>query len=155
MKAQEVIAEETSRAMEGLLRQARRVPADKLTWSPMDLGRSVLNQVAECAVIPGYMPTLLETFKSPDFNEESMKAYRAAVESIKTLDEAESLLRKNTAAAIEAILKVPDDKLALEIQFFGPKPWKIHSIMNSHAWNMHYHTGQICYIQTLLGDKEM
>jgi hypothetical protein len=155
VKAQEVIAEETGRAMEALLKQAKRVPADKLTWRPMDEGRSVISQVAECAVIPGYMAGILETMKGPEFSEDSMKAYTQQVESLETLEDAEALLRKNTASAIEAMLKVPDENLAAEIPFFGPTPWKIHAIMNSHAWNMHYHTGQICYIQTLLGDKGM
>jgi hypothetical protein len=121
----------------------------------MDEGRTVLSQVAECAVIPGFMPTILETLQTPELGEERMQAYRSQVASLDTLEKAEALLRENTAKAIDAMLKVPDDKLGTEIAFFGPSPWKIHSIMNSHAWNMHYHTGQICYIQTLLGDKAM
>ena len=155
MTAQEIIADQTSRAMEELLKQARRVPADKLTWRPMDEGRSVVSQVAECAVISSYMPAILEALKGPEFDEESMKAYQSQVESLDTLDKAEALLRENTAAAIEAMLKVSDQDIAREIPFFGPSPWTIHAIMFSHAWNMTYHTGQTCYIQTLFGDDEM
>jgi len=84
-----------------------------------------------------------------------MKAFRDAKDALDTLDKAEAALRENTAKAVEAILAVPDDKLQMEIPFFGPGMWKICEIMNSHTWNLHYHTGQICYIQTLLGDHSM
>lgn len=155
MTTQEFIAAETERAMESLIRQAKRIPADRLTWKPMEEGRSALDQVAECAVIPGYMPGILASLKGPEFTEETMNAYRQAKDSLDTFEKAEALLRENTAKAVAAIKAVPEDKLGLEIPFFGPEPWKIAAIMNSHAWNMNYHTGQICYIQTLLGDHEM
>lgn len=155
MNVQEFIAYETHRAMEALVRQARRVPADKLTWQPQGEGRSVLSQVAECAVLPGYLPHILETFEPPAFDDASMTKYRAAVAAVTSLDYAEKILRENTAHAIAAIKAVPDSKLESDMPFFGPDPWKVHSVMNSHAWNMHYHTGQICFIQTLLGDHDM
>jgi hypothetical protein len=155
MKAQDFIAIETLRAMEDLIRQAKRVPADKLGWRPMDEGRSTLDQVAECAVICGFLPVILATFKGPEFDEASMKQFQESKSALDTLEKAEAVLRENTAKAVEAIRAVPDEKLDLEIPFFGPGTWKICSIMNAHAWNLHYHTGQICYIQTLLGDHAM
>jgi hypothetical protein len=155
MTAQQFIAGETIRAMEALIHQAKKVPSDKLGWTPLEEGRSTLDQVAECAIIPGYMPVILCNFKGPEFNDETMKAFMEMKAKVDNLDKAEAMLRENTAKAVEAIQAVPDDKLEMEIPFFGPGKWKIASIMASHMWNMHYHTGQICYIQTLLGDHSM
>lgn len=155
MTAQQLIAQETLRAMEAILHQATNVPPDKLTWKPMEEGRSVLDQIAECAIIPRYMPGVLETLKGPEFTEEMMNAFKEDKAAIDSLEKAEATIRENTAKAVAAILAVPDDKLELEIPFFGPKMWKVSSIMCSHMWNLDYHTGQICYIQTLLGDHSM
>lgn len=155
MRIQDFIAEQTLKSMEGLLRQAKSVPADKLGWKPVDEGRSVLSQLAECAVIPSYMPEILATLKGPEFSEEMMAQYHAATAAITTLEDAEVLMRENTAKAVEAMRRVTDADLEKEISFFGPNPWKICAIMQSHDWNLTYHTGQICYIQTLLGDHNM
>ena len=155
MRVQDFIADETNRAMESLLHQAKRVPADKLEWKPMEEGRSTLDQVQECAIIAGFYPMVLSTLQVPEFTEDSMKQFEEAQAKLDTLEKAEAELRKNTAVATEAIRNMPDDSLGKEMKFFGPDMWKVSSVMNAHTWNMQYHTGQICYIQTLLGDKQM
>ncbi len=142
--------------MEALLSQAKRVPADKLDWKPLEAGRSVLDQLQECAVIAGFYKSLLATYLMPEFGPEFMADYNKARAELDTMAKVESMLRENTATAVAAIRRaVPDDVIENEMPFFGPEPWKVYSVMNAHAWNMHYHTGQICYVQTLLGDKDM
>lgn len=141
--------------MEGILEQAKRVPEDKRSWCPMDEGRSTLDQVQECAVIAGFYPNLFQTLKLPEIDEAAMKQFQDAKAQLDTFDKAEAALKQNTAATVEAIRNMSDDVLGKEMKFFGPGMWKVSSVMNAHAWNMHYHTGQICYIQTLLGDKGM
>ncbi len=141
--------------MESLLHQAKRLPADKLEWRPMDEGRSALAQVQECAVIARSDPHLFETLEMPNLDEAAMKQFGEATAALDTFEKAEAELRKNTATVTDVIRNFPDEKLGIEMKFFGPNPWKVSSVLNSHCWNMQYHTGQICYIQTLLGDKEM
>lgn len=155
MRVQDFIADETNRAMESILMQAKRVPSDKLEWKPMDEGRTTLDQIAECAIIAGFYPTLYQTRKLPDFDEATIKQFEEAKAQLDTLDKAEAALRENTAKTCDAIRAFPDEGLNDEMKFFGPGMWKVSSVLNAHAWNMHYHTGQICYIQTLLGDKGM
>jgi len=155
MRVQDFIADETNRAMEGLLRQVRRVPADKADWSPLGEGRSALDQLQECAVIAGFYPHLLATFEPPVFDEASMAAFEEARKKLDTVEKAEAALREGTAKTIAAIQAVPDEKLEDTMTFFGPEPWKISSVMLAHYWNMTWHTGQTCFIQTLLGDKKM
>jgi hypothetical protein len=141
--------------MESLLHQAKRLPADKLEWKPMEEGRSALSQVQECAVIAGFYPHLFQTLQMPNLDEAAMKQFGEATAALDTLEKAETELRKNTATVAEAIRNMADDKLGQEMKFFGPDMWKVSSVLNAHCWNLQYHTGQICYIQTLLGDKEM
>ena len=155
MRAQDFIAEETLRAMEGLIHQAKRVPADKIEWKPLESGRTVLDQMQECAVIAAFYPIVLKTFAMVEMNDTMMATYRSERSGLDSIEKCEAKLRENTARAIEAILAVSDEDMQKEMTFFGPEPWKVSSVMNAHAWNMHWHTGQICYIQTLLGDKAM
>ncbi len=141
--------------MDALITQARKVPSDKLEWKPMEEGRSALDQVQECAVIAGFYPGLFVSKALPDFTPEMMQQFAEAKAQLSTLEIAEAELRKNTAATVSAIRDITDEELDTEMKFFGPEPWKFSGVLNAHCWNMHYHTGQICYIQTLLGDKSM
>ncbi|MBN8690634.1 MAG: DinB family protein [Armatimonadetes bacterium] len=155
MKVQEFLAQGTEKSASELIRQAGRLPADKLTWQPADTARNALDQVAECAVIGRFIPNILETRETPKFDEESMARFKAAKEELDTLEKASEALQASTALTAAAIRAMPDEALEETMQFFGPEPWTILQIMGMHKWNMDYHCGQICYIQTLLGDKDM
>jgi len=155
MKVQEFLAQGTEKSSAELIRQAGRVPADKLTWQPMESARNVLDQVAECAVIGRFIPSILESRQPPKFDEESMAKFKAAKAELDSLEKASEALNASTAATAAAIRAMPDEALEETMPFFGPEPWTLLQIMGMHKWNMDYHCGQICYIQTLLGDKEM
>lgn len=155
MTVQEFIAGETERAMEALLHQVKRLPGDKVDWQPNGEGRSALDQLQECAVIATYYPSVLGSLKAPEIDAAEMARFNKRKAELDTVEKAESALRESTGLAVAAIRAVLDADLDKEMSFFGPFPWKVASVMNAHAWNMHWHTGQVCYIQTLLGDKEM
>ncbi len=152
MRVQDFIAEETERASEGLIDITTQMDADKTSWSPLDEGRTALDQVAECALICGAMVKVLAEYKMPEFTPEMMAEFETSKASL-TLDEAVALLRENTKALSAVIRAVPDEKLEEEMAFWGPEKWKVASVMNYHNWNSVYHYGQISYVQTLYGDK--
>lgn len=154
MKVQDFIADETMRATEGLIHQATRMPDGKEDWRPLDEGRSARDQVAECALICGAMVTVLAEFKMPDFTPEMIEEFEQSKSAL-SLEEAVALLRENLARLVESIRSMPDEKLSKEMSFWGPEKWTVASVMNYHNWNSVYHTGQIGYIQTLYGDKQM
>lgn len=155
MTVQEFIAAETERAMEGLIHQVRALPADKVAWKPMDEGRTALDQMAECALIAKSLPQILGSRKMPDFTPEMIAQFESDKAAIDTVEKGESLLRDATAATVTAIRAMPDEALQEQMHFWGPEPWSVAGVMAYHSWNMNYHTGQVCYIQTLLGDKKM
>lgn len=154
MSLQDFIADQTGKALDGLFKQARFLPADKLEWEPMDQARSALDILQECAVLPKFYVQVLETGKVPEFLPEFLEAYNKSRAELDTLDKAEAACRENTAALLVAIRSVPDAKLADPLQL----PWGVWStaeVLNLHYWNMVYHTGQLCYSQSMLGDKAM
>jgi len=142
-------------ATEGVFRDARKVSADKLDWQPMEIGRSVLDQLQELSQSPTWVTYLLKERSMKDFSDETMAAYEARRRQFTTLDACEEECLKNHAEMVEAIRAFPDADLGTTISMpFGPKPdWPILDVMTLHMWNCHYHQGQINYIRWLAGDE--
>lgn len=156
MDVREHIIAGTARATDDFFRYCRAVPEDKVNWSPLDAGRSVLDMAAECALSPTWGTSLLEhrEFKmSPEIMQQFMEA-KAAITSI---EQAEQVCRANCETFYAAVRAFPADELENTIQLpFGADPnWSFKQLMNIHLWNCTYHLGQVAYVQTLYGDKEM
>ncbi len=149
----EALIRSTQWAAEALANTVRRMPADKIEWSPLGQGRTTLSQLQECAIAPDlYLAYLDPTYKR------KANSYADAAElqaQWKTADECLAALNENTAVLIEAIRNLVPEKLS-EIHTM---PWgeqmSVEGIAGLHYWNMTYHLGQINYIQTLYGDKAM
>ncbi|MBL8048605.1 MAG: DinB family protein [Chthonomonas sp.] len=154
MRVQDFIADQTAFCCEGLIRQAEALPADKVTWQP-EGARSALDQVAECAIICGHMPATLTAKTMPDFTPEMIAEFEATKAQLDTLEKAAAALRTANAALVDYIRGMADADLEGQMKFWGPEPWRVADVADYHRWNMVYHTGQICYMQTLLGDKDM
>ncbi|MCB0825890.1 MAG: DinB family protein [Armatimonadetes bacterium] len=155
MTAQEFICQCNIVSMEGIIKQAKKMPEDKLTWEPMGEGRTALDQVAECALICGFIPDVLAKREMPNIDEAAMAEFEKSKQAYKNLADVEADLRSGTEKLNETIMNMTNDELDIKIPFFGGEEWSLASIANLHGWNMQYHTGQICYIQTLYGDKDM
>lgn len=155
MKVQQFIADANVRTMEFMIYQVGRMPKDKVTWQPEEMGRSALDMIQECAVLADGISNTIVTKQMPEFTPEFMAQFEAEKAKLDTIDKAISALRDSTAKLNETILNVSDADLETEITVFGPDPWKFPFLMELHNSNMTWHTGQICYIQTLYGDQEM
>ncbi|HXH62412.1 MAG TPA: DinB family protein [Fimbriimonadaceae bacterium] len=156
MRVQDFLVFETKRATEAFFETARKVPADKLEWSPLDSGRTVLSQAQECAMSPTWATSIIAAGKF-DWDEAKMEKVKAEQESWKTLDDCEAACAKNAAQLIELIEGMPDGRLeeTIEIPVGKDPKWRIVDLLHLQIWNLHYHTGQVNYIQTLYGDKSM
>lgn len=145
---QEFLATGTQKAADDLTEAALRVPEDKRAWRPEDKGRSVLDQVAECALLCGYTADLLQ---SRVWTMDDFSVYmREKDEAVKDWDKLKALLQENAKRVIAAIRAVPDADLGDEIQM----PWTKQTLAEIVAysyWNMTYHQGQINYIASMLG----
>lgn len=156
MRYQDVIAEKIESAARSLFKSARSMPADKLEWSPMEKGRTALNQLQECGGTPRIIPILLrgEGANIPKDFFDNLKAERA---TWTTIDACEAAYKASIGPALEAIRQYPDDALDAML----PVPWPFQKeqiasdLILDMYWNMSYHLGQVNYIQTLYDDRVM
>lgn len=151
---QDFVAELTQQAVDGLFRNAAAIPEDKLNWQPADDARSVLDQLQECAQVPKAFTKMLQG-ESVVFTPELFMRARKERQEWTTVEECEKICRFNTGKLIEAIKAFPDNKMNDTVM----APWGVETTFKealiAQYWNTVWHTGQIAYIQRLLGDKEM
>lgn len=95
--------------------------------------------------------------KMPEFSEENMKAWKEEQQGWATLEEVERVCRERTEELAETIRRFPDEHMeeTMMLPFGEARYWTFRELMTLHRWNCDYHLGQISYIQTLYGDKEM
>jgi len=155
MRYQDQAVRMTKFAMQELFKTARAVPADKLEWEPLDNGRSVLDQLQECAQSPLWFAEMLKPDWQPESAQEEAEAAAAQRRSWTTIDQCEQAAKRNCEALYEAIGRIPEDDLEREV----PTPWgmtpNVAEVALFQYWNATYHYGQTNYIQTLYGDHEM
>ena len=157
MRIQDSIIENTQAAANEAFRYAAAVPSEKLNWSPLDAGRSVLDQIQELAKCPDWAYTLVSGEEMPEMNEESMTAYKAEIATWDTVEVCKAECQKRLEKLFELYRSLPDERLAETkwLPYGGGKDFTMEEMMSYPHWNFTYHAGQIAYIQTLSGDKEM
>jgi len=144
---QTFLAGATTKSANDLIVLIDGMPEAQRSWSPLDKGRTALDQAAECAIINGAMVKLIETKTFPStFSMEQFNSTKADL--AKDWASLKSLLQSNTSAAIAAIESVPDSDFGIEIDL----PWgksTVLQLLSMPFWNMSYHQGQITYITVL------
>ncbi len=156
MTSKQLIINLINDSVDHLYRNARAVPEDKLNWSPSDGARPAMSLLQECVQSPGWSTNMLTTRSVGDFGEESWAAMAAEREQWDTIDKCEAECKVRVGKLIETIDAFPEADMTSTL--FLPFTGKDHpywDIMMYPYWNATWHTGQIAYIQTLLGDKEM
>lgn len=157
MTVQELIAHNNTEYTNAFFAAARKVPADKIGWVPMETGRSVLSLAQEVATSPTWPMALAFSDVPFEMTPEVMEEHERITKTLVDLDACEALATKNLEALNAAILSLPDAKLDTTVQanFGAPVEWPMAKALQIHAWNIVYHTGQVNYIQTLYGDTSV
>src|SRR5579862_763485 len=104
-----------SEALDSFLHTLSFVPADKLTWSPTPTAKSALQITAHCA---GYSGGFAEVIRSGRFAsnvEEFLGPIHARIESITSLEQAETMLRQGIADTLAALDKVRPEQVEAKI----------------------------------------
>ncbi len=135
----------------GLESTAQAVPEGKLSWKPLDHGRTVLDLLGDAAQSPAMCTSMLNG--TGEYGPEFFK--RQAEERSKwSREEALQHLKTNTEQLIQAINALPEEKLdePLTMPMGGGMTlptgaWLLMAYRSSMA-----RTAQINYIQTLYGD---
>jgi len=160
MRYQDQAIRMSKMAMEDLFRFARGTKQDKVTWKPETMGRSVLEQLQECAQAPNWFMPMLQTKKMPDFTPEMGSQAQKERETWKTIEDCEKACKANSEKLYGVIKDFPDSEMGISLHLpFGRQGKGFDATMGDiilfHYWNLVYHQGQVNYVQTLYGDKEM
>ncbi len=145
MTIQEGLAALASEAIDTLFRTAKPMPEDKLSWKPAETSRSAIELVKECSTILIPIAGLLNTGEMGEMNEGK---------GLKSLAEYEEIACSGIKELVTAIRAFPEERMQETLDL----PWGKMSYMDIMAysyWNTMYHVGQISYIQTMYGNKDM
>jgi len=156
MKYQDYIVDVSRKAAAEAFRYAKAVPADKLEWSPLDAGRSVLDICRELAMTPTWAAATVDG-PPVEWTEEAFAAVKQEQSTWTTVEACEEQFNQRMEATAALFLAFPDERLSETkwLPYDGGRDFTFEEIMDYPRWNCTYHLGQISYIQILLGDKEM
>lgn len=127
---------------------------DKITYQPLGIGRSALDQVVECGSLSYLAASILETQTVPPLDFAALRAERAKLDTVeKAFPYCHAGIEK-LAAAIEAF---PADKWGESITLpFGPGlEKKFYELPLMAYWNISYHEGQINLIAQMVNDWDL
>ena len=159
IKIQEQAAKMTDDALEMILRTAKFIPEDKLDWTPMGSARTVLNQLAEIIQFAERLAWMLTAdIIPPTFDREQYFARRKQIMAqCPDLARVDTMARAKHTELHDVIMNTLDSKLEQEfhLPFFGGMTVTGADMLFLAYWNLTYHTGQINYIQAMLGDTDM
>jgi hypothetical protein len=139
-------------AVDMFFKAVRKMPEDKQIWKPLDTGRSALEQARELATSPHFFLMHIDpNHQSPYANYEEFSTASTNWD----LDTCEQKCREVTSTYNEFLKTMTPEQMGT----MHSMPWgEEHSgaeIAGFHYWNVVYHVGQVNYIQTLYGDKDM
>src|SRR5438270_3042058 len=107
ISVQTVAARRSQTAADDLTEAVNATEAERLDWKPLDRGRTVLDQLAECAMANLKWANILHARTYVRLPPEVL----AEFSELTTREEAIAKLRETTAALLAAIMAVPDDQL--------------------------------------------
>jgi uncharacterized damage-inducible protein DinB len=154
MNYKDYIIEETVKSMESLFRNVRAMPDDKLMWKVEGKGRTVIDQLQECATSPHTFIRFLNNEEVGPKLWESLKEQQAAWI---TIDMCEEHAKKNTGELLDLIGDFPEESLydKVTLPFGDGYETTYADVMSYQNWHFAYHDAQISFIQTLYGDMAM
>ena len=149
---QSFLAAVTEKAAAKLAEAFASLPESKRLWSPAETARTATDQVAECAIINGYMASLLQARQWPDGQIDLFFAEKAEIAAM-GWEEIHPRLLESARHAAAAIAAISDSDLMDEIE----TPWRkqtVAELITYPHWNMTYHEGQINYLASLIGPSD-
>ncbi|HLK15362.1 MAG TPA: DinB family protein [Fimbriimonadaceae bacterium] len=150
MNPLDALASNSQQVNDSLLRNYEAMPEEKRDWRPLDLGRSALDQLRECAVVNGWAAEILRSGAVPkiDFTKEN--------EALSDPHAAIAAFRRNSGALTDAIRSLAPESFGNQVTLpWSKEPTTLFECTLLGYWNSSYHLGQISFIQTLYGDNEM
>jgi hypothetical protein len=155
VRIQDYIADGAKDAAASAFKYAKAVPADKLDWAP-DGARSVLSLCRELAHTPTWCMSAFNSDPSA-WGQATMEGYKQKELAWTTVEHCEAEFNR-AFTEVDAFFRGLSDedlKKTKWLPFGGGRDHTYLEMMDYPRWNCTYHLGQIAYIQTLYGDKQM
>ena len=157
---QQQASQMTQDALAALFSAARSVPRDKWDWVPAAEARTVQALLYECAMTtPFYSAAAqgrMKEFASLVPDAALKELWQRRAERAQTLEGAEAVAQETFSELCRRLEEVPDEQLDdRHLHPMDPsRTVTTADLLFLAYWNLVYHTGQINYLQTLLGDTE-
>ncbi|MDQ2985282.1 MAG: hypothetical protein M3R13_01005 [Armatimonadota bacterium] len=157
MRLQDYIVDATRSAAREAFKYAKAVSAERLEWKPLDEGRSTLDICRELAMCPEWAESIISGQEMPEWNEETIAAVKTQQEQWKTVEDCETECNRRMESLFAMYRDMPDERLTETkwLPYDGGRDFTMPEMMEYPRWNFNYHLGQIAYLQTLYGDREM
>jgi uncharacterized damage-inducible protein DinB len=144
----------TDRGMNNLISAVESTREDKLFWSPAEGARSVVGQLVECKQAPGWFQAIADAKDMSPFTKEKREADNREQTERRDWEVLVQELRASCEKYKARLRTMDDDELNHMVDsWVGKVP--LSDLLVFPIRNMSWHTGQICYIQTLYGDWDM
>lgn len=154
MTLQEHVVQVTEEAVKEFFRYAHAVPADKLEWKPLNEGQSVLSMTQEIAKTPDWAYDVMTNAKPTD---DDRKAQFEEMKTWSTVDQCQCEFENRFSRWADLIVSFPEERFTetVWLPYNGGRDHTFLELFEYPRWNATYHLGQVAYIQTLFGDREM
>jgi uncharacterized damage-inducible protein DinB len=126
------------------------VPKGKQSWKPAATTRSAQDILAHATYWNLYFTRLLQGQEPLSASEE---AWTGSTKELKDSEQARKLAEQSGKDFVAAIGRLSDRDLTREVEL----PWgrrTLYQVVLDNYWHLTYHFGQLCYIQTALGDTQ-
>jgi hypothetical protein len=150
----EAVIRATETAVDDLFRYARAMPPEWLEWQPGGKARTALSQLRECAGLPALLEIHLRERPREPLSQEVVDSVWAEAKKCRTIEECESLCRRNTDRLIQALRETDFSDPDAKVMMPWGKEFTLFDLAYDHYWNLTYHLGQIGFLQLLQGDDQ-
>jgi uncharacterized damage-inducible protein DinB len=154
MRIQDHVILVARNAADEFFRFATAVSADRLAWRPLDMGQSVLSMCREIAMTPQWAIDVMEGVQS---TEDERKASFAEMQSWDSVAQCRTQFQARFDRWAKYVTGLPDSKLSETrwLPYNGGRDHTYLEMLEYPRWNITYHLGQVAYIQTLYGNRDM
>lgn len=151
MTVQEHVVLTTQKVADEFFRYVEEIPVDKLDWRPLGSGQSALSMAQEIGITPTWA---MMTMDDIPFGEGESTDYR---KEWKTIEKCNKEFDERFVGWSEFVLGLSEDDLKRTkfLPFNGGRDHTFLELLEYPRWNTTWHMGQVAYIQTLYGDRDM
>lgn len=143
MRLQDVESRRVQTLIDLLYEAARHVPAERAHWTPDERGKSVRQIVQHVAEANAFFAAMIA-------GQEHQGQTDAFAD--RPYGQLLGALKGSGQKLAQVIAAVPDERLGETRAMPWGQSWKLTMAMTAPSAHIAYHWGQVCYLQTLMGD---